>query len=125
MRKRKRPDGDDCLTLYVPMNKGVHRLNDADSRHAFSEKANETSIIQGLSIVPIIGNWYSAEKSNGDRGQEEKIAEEQLDHISLVQRDPSAQSKQSSETTSDGEQYEILDMEVRNVVSSCVESKNE
>ena len=109
------------MTLYVPLNKGVHRLDESDSRHIFSVKANEAPGIRGLSIVPIIGNWYSAEKFNDSNGRVD--AGVQLDHISLIQHDFITPSKQNLEEASDSEQYVILDLESRNLTPPCVDTK--
>lgn len=99
----------------------MHRLDEADSRHIFSAKEDEAPGIRGLSIVPIIGNWYSAERLESESDDRIQV-NEQLDNISLIQRDVVAPSKQNLEETSDGEQYEILDMETRNSTPPCVET---
>lgn len=84
--------------------------------------AEPTPGIRGLSVVPIIGNWFSSEASAKDIfPTQQKEADKELDHIALIQRDnccdvPPQNGKDKSEVLSDSEPYEILDAETQVVV---------
>lgn len=109
-------DGDDDdLALYIPHHKGLSKLNGRSSQlgtDAAESPAPPT--IRGLSVVPIIGNWFSTETSTSSE-QVYENHERQLDHISLIQRDFIPASKQTSDSASDSEPYEILEIEGKNV----------
>lgn len=110
-------DGDDDdLALYIPHHKGVSKHNGRDNQIGSNRSRSPSPpTIRGLSVVPIIGNWFSAEPS--PRTQSTKLTpaeQQQLDHISLIQRDFISPSKSPKDSTSDSEPYEILDVEIKN-----------
>lgn len=111
-------DGDDDdLALYIPHHKGVSKLNGRDTQMGSSRSRSPSPpSIRGLSVVPIIGNWFSAEKNPQSKSTEPKKTSEQqqLDHISLVQRDFLSPSKSPKDSTSESDPYEILEVEVKN-----------
>lgn len=105
---------DDDLALYIPHHKGQSKLNGRAGIGADAPEPQALPTIQGLSVVPIIGNWFSAEPPAESESTKSKT-EVQLDHISLIQRDFISPSKQASDSTSDSEAYEILEIETKNV----------
>lgn len=118
-RKRKRLDADDDdLALYIPHYKGQSKLNGGG---LLSSEATEQPPTLTLSMVPIIGNWFSPvqlEKTKDNR-------ESQLDHISLIQRDCDSPLKQASNSTSDSDPYEIIYTEASNGEDVTLEQQNE
>ena len=105
---------DDDLALYIPHHKGQSKLN-GRAGLVGTEAAEQPALpcIRGLSVVPIIGNWFSAEPTTESEETRSKT-EMQLDHISLIQRDFISPSKQTSDSASDSEAYEILEIETKN-----------
>ncbi|KAI9561658.1 hypothetical protein GHT06_012618 [Daphnia sinensis] len=99
-RKRKRMDADDDdLALYIPLYKGQSKLT--------NEQPAPPSI-RGLSVVPIIGNWFSSVQSEDTEGVEDDV---QLDHISLIQRDFVSPSKEKRDAANDNQPCEITSSE--------------
>ncbi len=108
-------DDDDELALYIPH----HKEKPKDKN---LKPAEPTPGIRGLSVVPIIGNWFSSETSAKDIfPTNQKKVENDLDHIALIQRDNSCDvthqnGEDKSDVVSDSEPYEILDAETPVVV---------
>lgn len=107
-RKRKRLDADDDdLALYIPHYKGQSKLNGGG---LLSSETTEQPPAMTLSMVPIIGNWFSPVQPESSKDNREP----QLDHISLIQRDCPSPVKQISCSTSDSEPYEMIESEASN-----------
>lgn len=118
-RKRKRLDADDDdLALYIPHYKGQSKLNGGG---LLSSEATEQPPTLKLSMVPIIGNWFSPVQLETTKDNRES----QLDHISLIQRDCDSPLKQASNSTSDSDPYEIIDTEASNGEDVTSEQQNE
>ncbi|XP_046441690.1 uncharacterized protein LOC124192455 [Daphnia pulex] len=118
-RKRKRLDADDDdLALYIPHYKGQSKLNGGG---LLSSEATEQPPTLTLSMVPIIGNWFSPVQLETTKDNRES----QLDHISLIQRDCDSPLKQASNSTSDSDPYEIIDTEASNGEDVTSEQQNE
>lgn len=94
---------DDDLALYIPHYKGQSKLNGGGLLSSETNEQPAPPGIRGLSVVPIIGNWFSSTQSEDTEG----IVDAQLDHISLIQRDCISPSKK----TSDSKPYEIIESE--------------
>ncbi|XP_057377191.1 uncharacterized protein LOC130698537 isoform X2 [Daphnia carinata] len=107
-RKRKRMDADDDdLALYIPLYKGQSKLNGSGLLSSETNEQPAPPGIRGLSVVPIIGNWFSSVQSEDT----ERVEDTQLDHISLIQRDCFSSSKEKREVTNDHKPYEITSSE--------------
>lgn len=98
---------DDDLALYIPHYKGQSKLNGGG---LLSSETTEQPPAMTLSMVPIIGNWFSPVQTETTTGNREL----QLDHISLIQRDCPSPLKKASSSTSDSEPYEMIESEVSN-----------
>lgn len=110
-------DDDDELALYLPHHKDKPKEN-SDMKSSSVKPAEPTPGIRGLSVVPIIGNWFSSEASAKDvfpTNQQKKL-ENDLDHIALIQRDEccdAAPRNGEDKSDPDSEPYEILDAETQ------------
>lgn len=103
-RKRKRMDADDDdLALYIPLYKGQSKLNGSGLLSSETNEQPAPPGIRGLSVVPIIGNWFSSVQPEDTEG----VVDAQLDHISLIQRDCVSPSKEKRDATNEDKPYEI------------------